>query len=159
MTDRLMPDQKGDRENMRLVITVDIDMEESGLDSDGVKDNIVQFTRDLLAVGAGEQGIGLALREVEYSDMGCSAREDGQVNMCSREDGNGLQEELREIEKISRRTYGKLQRALCRLEAYKATGATPSQIRAFSAMYLEKCQEVNRLRGTAGTERQPRVLF
>ncbi len=157
VADRLMPDQKGDRENMRLVITVDIDMEESGLDSDGVKDNIVQFTRDLLVIGAGEQGIGLALREVEYSDIDCSAREDGQMNMCSREDGNGLQEELREIEKINRRTYEKLQGVLCRLEAYKATGATPSQIRAFSAMYLEKCQEVNRLRRTAGTAGQEKT--
>lgn len=135
MADRLMPDQKGDRENMRLVITVDIDMEESGLDSDGVKDNIVQFT----------------------SDIDCSARKDGQMNMCSREDGNGLQEELREIEKINRRTYEKLQGVLCRLEAYKATGATPSQIRAFSAMYLEKCQEVNRLRRTAGTAGQEKT--
>lgn len=53
---------------MRLVITVDIDVKESGLDSDEVKDNIVQFTRDLLVNGAGEQEIGLTLREVEYSD-------------------------------------------------------------------------------------------
>lgn len=43
-------------------------MKESDLNPDKVKDNIVQFTRDLLVLGAGEQEIGLALREVEYSD-------------------------------------------------------------------------------------------
>lgn len=53
---------------MRLIITVDLDLEESGLNSDEIKDNIVQFTRDLLVLGAGEQEIGLTLREVEYSD-------------------------------------------------------------------------------------------
>ena len=142
--------QKGDRENMRLVITVDIDMEESRLDSDEVKDSIVQFTRDLLVIGAGEQGIGLTLREVEYNDMDCSARENRRADTCSQEDGNELAKELYEIEKINRRMYGKLQEALCRLEDYKATGATPGQIRAFSAMYLEKCQEVNELRKKAG---------
>lgn len=51
---------------MRLVITVDIDVVESGLDEDQVKDNIVDFTRDLLINGAEEQEIGLSLREVEY---------------------------------------------------------------------------------------------
>lgn len=53
---------------MRLIITVDVDMEGSGLNPDEVKDNIVQFTRDLLVIGASEQEIGLTLREVEYSD-------------------------------------------------------------------------------------------
>lgn len=53
---------------MRLVITVDVDVEESGLNQDEVKDDIVQFTKDLLIIGAGEQEIGLTLREVEYSD-------------------------------------------------------------------------------------------
>ncbi len=87
---------------MRLVITVDIDMEESRLDSDEVKDSIVQFTRDLLVIGAGEQGIGLTLREVEYNDMGCSARENRRADTCSQEDGNELAKELYEIEKINR---------------------------------------------------------
>lgn len=59
--------RRGDE--MRLVITVDIDVKESGLDSDEVKDNIVQFARDLLVNGAGEQEIGLTLREVEYGDQ------------------------------------------------------------------------------------------
>lgn len=52
---------------MRLIITVDIDLEESGLNSDEIKDDIVQFTKDLLIIGASEREIGLALREVEYS--------------------------------------------------------------------------------------------
>ncbi len=52
---------------MRLVITVDIDLEESGLNPEEVKENIVQFTKDLLILGASEQEIGLTLREVEYS--------------------------------------------------------------------------------------------
>ena len=51
---------------MRLVITVDIDLEESGLDQDEIKDDIVQFVKDLLIIGASEQGIGLTLKEVEY---------------------------------------------------------------------------------------------
>ena len=53
---------------MRLVITVDIDMEESGLNEDDVKDNIVEFTRDLLVIGAYDQRIGLGLKEVNYSE-------------------------------------------------------------------------------------------
>lgn len=53
---------------MRLIITVDIDVEESDLDPDEIKDDIVQFTRDLLINGAAEQEIGLTLKEVEYSD-------------------------------------------------------------------------------------------
>ena len=53
---------------MRLVITVDIDIKESGLDPDEVKDNIVQFTKDLLIIGAADQEIGLTLKEVEYSE-------------------------------------------------------------------------------------------
>lgn len=51
---------------MKLVITVDIDVAESGLDEDQVKDNIVNFTRDLLINGAADQEIGLSLKEVEY---------------------------------------------------------------------------------------------
>lgn len=37
---------------MRLNIVVDIDIEESGLIEDEVKDDIVSFTRDLLINGA-----------------------------------------------------------------------------------------------------------
>lgn len=54
---------------MRLVITVDIDIEESGLNADEVKDNIIEFARDLLVIGASDQGIGLTLREVGYSEQ------------------------------------------------------------------------------------------
>lgn len=53
---------------MRLVLTIDIDVEESGLDLDEIKDNTVSFSRDLLIIGAGELGIGLALKEVEYGN-------------------------------------------------------------------------------------------
>lgn len=52
---------------MRLVITVDIDVNESGLDEEFLKDNIIDFTRDLIINGAAEQGIGLTLQEVDYS--------------------------------------------------------------------------------------------
>lgn len=51
---------------MKLVIEVDIDVEESGLIVDEVKDDIVNFTKDLLIIGAEEQGIGLTLKEVSY---------------------------------------------------------------------------------------------
>lgn len=52
---------------MRLNIVVDIDIEESGLIEDEVKDDIVSFTKDLLINGACEQQIGLTLREVDYT--------------------------------------------------------------------------------------------
>jgi hypothetical protein len=51
---------------MRLVITVDIDVKESGLDEESLKDNFIDFTRDLLINGAAEQEIGLTLQEVDY---------------------------------------------------------------------------------------------
>lgn len=54
-------------EEMRLTIVVDVDIEESGLDQDEVKDNIINFTKDLLIIGAAEQEIGIALKEVSYS--------------------------------------------------------------------------------------------
>lgn len=53
---------------MRLAIIVDIDIDESGLNEDEVKDNIIPFTRDLLINGALEQEIGLSLKEVDYID-------------------------------------------------------------------------------------------
>lgn len=49
---------------MRLMMIVDVDMEESGLNEDDVKCDIVNFTKDLLIIGAMEQEIGLTLREV-----------------------------------------------------------------------------------------------
>lgn len=51
---------------MRLMITVDIDLEESGLSERKVKDNVTEFARDLLIIGADERGIALTLEEVEY---------------------------------------------------------------------------------------------
>lgn len=56
------------RTDMRLIITVDIDIDESGLNEDEVKDNLVEFTKDLLIIGAEEQEIGLTLEEVSYSE-------------------------------------------------------------------------------------------
>lgn len=52
---------------MILAITVDIDTKESGLNEDELKDNIIDFTRDLLIIGAEEQKIALTLKEVDYS--------------------------------------------------------------------------------------------
>lgn len=52
---------------MKLIITIDIDADESGLSEDSIKDNIVGFARDLLIIGAAEQDIGITLRKVEYS--------------------------------------------------------------------------------------------
>lgn len=52
---------------MKLVITINVDAKESGLDEEFMKDNIADFTRDLLINGAAEQEIGLTLLEVEYS--------------------------------------------------------------------------------------------
>ena len=37
---------------MKLIITVDIDVAESGLDEEFMKDNIIDFTRNLLVNGA-----------------------------------------------------------------------------------------------------------
>lgn len=53
---------------MILTITVDVDTEGTGLNEDELKDNIIDFTRDLLIIGAEEQEIGLTLKEVSYSE-------------------------------------------------------------------------------------------
>lgn len=50
---------------MRLVMTVDIDMEESGLDEKVVKDAVETFVKELLLVGAVDLEIGLTLQKVE----------------------------------------------------------------------------------------------
>ncbi len=63
-----MKGMHANKEKMRLIITVDVNLEESGLNPDEIKDNILQFTRDLLVNGAYEQEIGLTLKEVEYHD-------------------------------------------------------------------------------------------
>ena len=51
---------------MRLNVCIEIDTEESGLNEDELKDNIVDFTRDLLMCGAAEQDVACTLLEVGY---------------------------------------------------------------------------------------------
>lgn len=53
---------------MKLTIVVDVDIEESGLDEDNIKDNIIDFAKDLIIVGAAEQEIGITLKEVSYEN-------------------------------------------------------------------------------------------
>ncbi|MDE7423770.1 MAG: hypothetical protein K2N51_08775 [Lachnospiraceae bacterium] len=53
---------------MELTITVDVDLKQSGLSGDELKDNIIDFTKDLLINGAEEQEIALTLKEVSYSE-------------------------------------------------------------------------------------------
>ena len=53
---------------MRIKLTIDVDSGESGLNEDEVKDNIVQFSKDLIIIGAEELDIALTLKEVEYYD-------------------------------------------------------------------------------------------
>lgn len=54
---------------MKLVMTVDIDMEESGLDQKVVKEAVETFARELLLVGAVDLEIGLTLEKVECEDV------------------------------------------------------------------------------------------
>ena len=58
--------KKVENKNMELHITVDIDLEESGLKEEKVKADIINFTRRLLIIGAEKQEIGLSLKEVSY---------------------------------------------------------------------------------------------
>lgn len=51
---------------MRINLTIDVDCEESGLEEDSVKDNIVDFTVDLLLNGAVREEVELELIEVCY---------------------------------------------------------------------------------------------
>lgn len=53
---------------MRIKLTIDVDSGESGLNEDEVKDNIVQFSKYLIIIGAEELDIALTLKEVEYYD-------------------------------------------------------------------------------------------
>lgn len=54
---------------IQLIITADIYVKGSGLDSDEI---LMQFTRNLLVIGASEQEIGLTLREVRSKQSYCS---------------------------------------------------------------------------------------
>jgi len=51
---------------MKLTVEMDIDLEESGLLEDEVKDQLVDFTRDLLTIGAEELGISITLKQLSY---------------------------------------------------------------------------------------------
>lgn len=52
---------------MRINIVIDVDVRESGFSSeDEIKDNIVDFIRDMLNNGAENQGIGYTLCEIDY---------------------------------------------------------------------------------------------
>lgn len=53
---------------MKFIIEVDICLEESGLDGDEVKDNIIDFTKDLLINGAENEEIALTLKQVSYEE-------------------------------------------------------------------------------------------
>lgn len=53
---------------MKLIIEVDIDVEESGLEEDEIKDDIINFTRDFLIIGAEKLDISFALKEISYSN-------------------------------------------------------------------------------------------
>ncbi len=50
---------------IHLIIKAGIDVEESGLNWDEVKKDIVQFTKNMLVFGAEDQGIGLVLEGVD----------------------------------------------------------------------------------------------
>lgn len=52
---------------MKLQIIIDIDPEESGYSSEDVlKDNVVEFARDLIVNGADNMQIVLSIKEVSY---------------------------------------------------------------------------------------------
>lgn len=51
---------------MVMSIKVDVNIEESGLVEDEVKDNIVDFAQNLIINGASSEEIGLRLMEVSY---------------------------------------------------------------------------------------------
>lgn len=53
---------------IHLIIKVGIDVEESGLNRDEIKQDIVQFTKNLLICGAEDQGIGLVLEGVDIGE-------------------------------------------------------------------------------------------
>lgn len=50
---------------MRLTMTVDIDMEESGLDEVRIKDDMMGFARNLVIIGAEDLQIGLTVLGAE----------------------------------------------------------------------------------------------
>ncbi|MGN0593988.1 MAG: hypothetical protein ACI4I6_02410 [Hominimerdicola sp.] len=51
---------------MKISIVLDIDVQESGYTEDDLKDNIVDFTRDLIINGADNEEVAFTLLEVDY---------------------------------------------------------------------------------------------
>lgn len=52
---------------MKITITIDVNAQETGyLDDDELKDNIVDFARDLIINGAENEEVGLTLLNVSY---------------------------------------------------------------------------------------------
>ena len=50
---------------MKIKITIDVDLEDSGIEADDIMNNATEWVLDLILPGAEEQGIGMALCEVE----------------------------------------------------------------------------------------------
>ncbi len=54
---------------MRLEMTVDVDLEESGLDPEEIKGEMWNFVKELLLLGAVDMEIGLTLQKVEHESV------------------------------------------------------------------------------------------
>lgn len=51
-----------------------------------------------------------------------------------------------DLTKVDRTLYG----ALCKLHDYEKTGLEPGQVEQMDVLYLEKCEEVNRMKKQLG---------
>ena len=52
---------------MKVIITIDVDAQETGYrDDDELKDNIIDFARDLMINGAENEEVACTLLEVDY---------------------------------------------------------------------------------------------
>lgn len=54
---------------MRLILTLDIDTEESGLDEARIKEDPMKFSRNLVIIGAEDLQIGLTVRGAECVEV------------------------------------------------------------------------------------------
>lgn len=54
---------------MRLEMTVDVDLEESGLDPEEIEGEMWNFVKELLLLGAVDMEIGLTLQKVEHESV------------------------------------------------------------------------------------------
>ncbi|WP_324825095.1 YopX family protein [Sinanaerobacter sp. ZZT-01] len=63
---------------MIITAKIDIDVEESGLSLNKIKDNLIAFTRNLIVNGAENEEIGLTLLEVSYTEFSrkCTGKHD-----------------------------------------------------------------------------------